>query len=129
MNSKEFTDYEELMQFAESLIGEKKWAVDIRQISDDLYTIYWIEHKTFKAFDGREFYDEIWTTAEGKIICVQDMDVEHVRNALRRVLRQDRETREILESALQQVAQAEDTGDQADETGALWPNPLTRTLH
>lgn len=44
--------------------------------------------------------DDIWTTRDGREIAVGDMDEDHVRNALRMVLRRRREKREQVMEGL-----------------------------
>lgn len=60
--------------------------------------------------------EEYWTTREGKEIAVGEMEVEHLRNAMRMVLRKRRQTvarLEALESALDATV-----GDTQDELAA-----------
>lgn len=111
MNIKEFTDYNELEKFVQPLIDEKKWAIDIRQnTSSGMYKVCWIEHKNYTARDGKVFPDEIWTTAEGEMKCIQDLEPEHAKNVIRMMLRNEREQRAMLQAALSKLAE-----DYADE--------------
>lgn len=43
--------------------------------------------------------DEIWTTKDGRKIAVGDMDEQHVRNALRMVIRKRRESMAKLQQS------------------------------
>lgn len=106
MNKKEFANYQDAEAFVASLQSEHKWAIDFRQNTrTGEFLVCWIEHKLYKAHDGKEFHDEIWVNQEGIMTCVQDMDAEHAKNALRLLLRNEREHRTIIQAALQQMAQ------------------------
>lgn len=114
MNKKEFTDYTELERFVQPLIDEKKWAIDIRQSTKSgKYIVCWIEHKNYTSHTGDVHPDEVWTTIEGEMTCVQDLDPEHAKNVLRMLLRQEREQRMIIQEALRQMAASVDD-DQVD---------------
>lgn len=133
MNTKEFTDYAELEKFVQPLIDEKKWAIDIRQsITSGNFKVCWIEHKNYTAHDGNSFPDEIWTTEQGEMKCIQDLDPEHAKNVLRMMLRQEREQRAMIQAALSRLA-AEVAEDNDDETVANLEEAVSQggnhTLH
>lgn len=108
MNRKEFTDYNEVEKFVNSLVDEKKWAIDLRQnTKTGAYLVCWIEHKTYTAHDGKVYHDEVWTNEAGNLTCVQDLDPEHAKNILRMLLRNEREQRAIVQAALEQIAATE----------------------
>jgi hypothetical protein len=45
-----------------------------------------------------EWQDELWTTKDGRVLKVGDMAEDHVRNALRMIIRRRREMKEKLEN-------------------------------
>lgn len=53
-----------------------------------------------------EFQEETWTTRDGRILTVAEMDESHVRNVLRLVLRRQRALREKLKPIVE-LANAE----------------------
>lgn len=116
MNKKEFANYQDAEDFVASLHSERKWAIDFRQNTrTGEFLVCWIEHKLYKAHDGKEFHDEIWVNQEGMMVCIQDMDAEHAKNALRLLLRNEREQRAVIQAALQQMAQTVTEDDPQEE--------------
>lgn len=109
MNKKEFTDYEELRKFVEPMIAEQKWAIDVRQnTKTGMYMACWIEHKNVDRGDESKEPDEIWTTRDGEMLCVQDMTDTHVRDVLRMLLRNEREARAMLEAAARKMLETDE---------------------
>ncbi len=101
---KEFSNYDDLAVFAQALVDEKKWAIATMELENGAgYAIQWIEHKYFKTHDDKEFPDEIWTTKEGQMMCVQDLEPEHARNVLRMLLRQDREKSAMMQQIMETI--------------------------
>lgn len=103
--------YGEMEEFVRPLLAEKKFAINIRQLPENAgYSIEWIEHKNYTAFDGQEFPDEIWIAEDGRINLVQDLEEGHVRNILRMILRQEREARDAVKAMRESLAAAIENG-------------------
>jgi hypothetical protein len=118
---------DELELFVNKLIGEKQ-VVEVFELPEGMgFEVQWIEHKSYTAQDGRTFPDEIWTTKEGEMKLVQDLEPEHLRNVLRMILRQERESRKSLEGILEQIVDEWSTKID-DEEEEPQPQP-THTLH
>lgn len=129
MESKEFTDFAELEKFIQPLIDEKKWAIDIRQNTNTgVYKACWIEHKNYTSHDGGTYPDEIWTTIDGQMKCVQDLEPEHAKNVLRLLLRQEREQRQIIQAALQSIGDRM-RNEEDDEGSPEFMQPVPQHLH
>lgn len=135
---KEATTFEEAEAIINPLVAENKWAITVMQNADGTFTIQWLEHKKYTAQDGKEFHDEIWTTKEGEMKLVQDLEPEHARNILRMLLRKDREATQAMNALFQQAAEGllegldEDGYDEDEEE--LFPNfsntdSTNKTLH
>lgn len=101
---KEFTGLDGATAFIQTLTEEKKWAISLGQKRDLSYVVQWIEHKMYTAHDGKEFFDEVWTTVDGEMKLIQDLEPEHARNVLRLLLRNERESMVALEDSLAQLA-------------------------
>lgn len=127
MNRKEFTNFDDAQRFIDDLVDEHKWAVDLRQnTKTGEYIVCWVEHKTYKSFDGKEYHDEVWTNEAGEMTCIQDLEAEHAKNILRMLLRNEREQRSILRAALEQVAASISAEiDEQEEVSSL----ANHTLH
>jgi hypothetical protein len=120
----EFDTMEEAQAKFQELQAEGKWASSAVRMPDGKIVLQWIEHKKFVAHDGKEFYDEIWTTFEGEMILIQDMEPEHARNALRMILRQDREAQQAMQTIFDKVAEqliTDDTIDNGLDSSNLTP--------
>lgn len=125
---KQVNNRAEMEAFVEPLIAENRYVINIREVAEDgSFIIQWQEHKKYTAVDGKEFHDEVWTTAEGDIIQVQDLTLDHAHNIIRMYLRQQREARALLESlttALSETDLDEDEEQSVSEVGTAGP-----TLH
>jgi len=89
---KEIKTFEELESFINPLLAEQKYVVEIRELPEKSgYTVEWQEHKTYVSYDGKVYPDEIWTTEDGRVLLVQDIEESHCRNILRMILRRERE--------------------------------------
>jgi anthranilate phosphoribosyltransferase len=89
---------EEVETFVNPLMKENKYVIQVYELINNAgFCVQWIEHKKYTAVDGKEFFDEVWTDAKGNLHLVQDLDSEHVRNILRMILRQERETMNIVD--------------------------------
>jgi hypothetical protein len=117
---KEVSTLAELDAFL-STLNDKRYVIDIEQLSDNgAYIVQWQEHKTYISHTGEEFPEEIWTTEAGDMLQVQDIPVEHCRNILRMILRNERETRHMMETVKNHLIDIAD-----DSTG----NITSHTLH
>jgi hypothetical protein len=113
----EAATFEEAEAIINPLIAEDKWAINVVQKTNGTFSIQWLEHKKYTAHDGKEFHDEIWTTREGEMNLVQDLEPEHVRNILRMMLRNEREASKAMNSFFKQmVEEIQEMGDdESDE--------------
>lgn len=98
---------QEVQAFVEALYAEKRWAISVEPEGED-YKITWIEHKKYVSYTGETHHDEIWRTEDGTLMCVQDMEPEHARNALRMLLRSQRMMQEAVLNTLEKVAEDDD---------------------
>ena len=118
MFKKECATLEEAQEFVKPLLDERKWVIGVQQlVKDGPYHVQWQEHKMYTAMDGREFRDEIWKTEDGRLILVQDLEVEHCRNVLRMLLRQEREQAEVVEMLKRKLGDAISGGEFDDIFG------------
>jgi hypothetical protein len=127
MNTKDFTDPDEAIEFVKSL--QEHNTVDVAKTVDGTFRINWVENKTYVTHDGKEFVDEVWTKEDGTMIACQDLELSHAKNIIRMILRQDRERRTMeaqlhdqIQAALQLIEDNED-----DDIPALNEEP--RVLH
>jgi len=89
---KELKTIEEAQSFVDALYKEEKYIIEVLQLAGDAgYAIQWQEHKSYTAYDGKVWPDEVWRTEDGRLLQIQDIDPEHCRNILRMMLRQERE--------------------------------------
>jgi hypothetical protein len=89
---KELKTIEEAQSFVDALYKEEKYIIEVLQLAGDSgYAIQWQEHKSYTAYDGKVWPDEVWRTEDGRLLQIQDIDPEHCRNILRMMLRQERE--------------------------------------
>ena len=132
---KEVQTFEEAEAIVNPLLAEKKWAVSVIQKTDGSFMIQWMEHKKYTALDGKEFFDEVWTTEKGEIKLIQDLEPEHARNILRMILRKEREATEVMQDIFKEMAENYGDGegfdeDDIDEDGILVePDTKKRILH
>ena len=116
---KELNTFEELEAFI-STLDDKKYAIDIEQLADSgVYIVQWQEHKTYISHTGEEFPEEIWMTEAGDMLQVQDIPLEHCRNILRMILRNERECRAMIDTVRNHLV------DIIDDTGTV----ASHTLH
>jgi hypothetical protein len=103
----EFKTYEELEAFVNPKLAEEKYVMDIRQLPNGAgYSVQWQEHKTYTAFDGKVFPDEVWITEDDRMLLIQDIEPEHCRNILRMMLRQEREARAALDGLTERLLES-----------------------
>jgi hypothetical protein len=96
-------------------MAENKWAVVVDQLEDKSFSVQWIERKMYTAQDGQSFPDEIWTTKEGEIKCIQDLEPEHARNVLRMVLRNERKRSAAVDELTKAIMVSIETGEDLDD--------------
>lgn len=101
----EVNTIEEASAIVDPLMAEKKWAIAVVQKEDGKFIIQWMEHKMYTALDGKEYRDEVWTTKEGDMKLIQDLEPEHAKNIIRMMLRQEREAKQHLDSLYDRVAE------------------------
>jgi len=125
----EFKTYEELEAFVNPMLAEEKYVMDIRRLPDGGYSVQWQEHKTYTAFDGKVFPDEVWLTEDDRMLLIQDIEPEHCRNILRMMLRQEREARAALDGLTERLLESlelmreelqENTEEAASDPFASW---------
>jgi hypothetical protein len=116
MNIQEVKTLEEANAIVEPLMAENKWAITVAQRADGVFVIKWMEHKMYTAQDGKEYRDEVWTTYDGEMKLIQDLEPEHARNIIRMMLRQEREAKAAMEGLYEQLAERIAAGfDESDE--------------
>ena len=91
MQTKDFTDPTEALAFIETLEADN--SVDTIRLAGGIFRINWIKNKMFTSVDGKEYTDEVWTKEDGTMIVCQDLELEHARNIIRMMLRNDRSRR------------------------------------
>lgn len=107
----EVNNAEEVETLVNSLVAEKRWAINVIKLPTGTFVINWTEHKKYTARNGKEFFDEIWINDDGEIKLVQDLEPEHARNILRQMLRREREGEEFMNRLLSQVVDDDDDDD------------------
>ena len=127
---KEVQTLEEAEAIVNPLMAEKKWAVSVIQKTEGSYMIQWVEHKKYTALDGKEFFDEVWTTRDGDMKMIQDLEPEHARNVLRMILRKDREAANLMSDIFKEMAEGLDFDDDTDEDeNSVHTEPEKKLLH
>lgn len=102
--SEKFSDAKDALKCIEKLRIEGKWAISATvDPADNTITIQWEPQKYYTAQDGKEYPDEVWTTLEGKMIQVQDLEPEHCRNIVRMILRQQRENAVAYQELVKEI--------------------------
>jgi hypothetical protein len=122
---KHFTDIGEAQDFVDDLYKEEKWIIKATIGNNDEggYNVEWQEHKKYTAFDGKEYFDEVWTTEQGEVIFIQDLSEAHARNILRMILRNECIQKEAyaglldkLQSAMMNVVNEKDSTESINES-------------
>ncbi len=127
----EVNTIEEASAIVDPLMAEKKWAIAVVQKPDGKFIIQWMEHKMYTALDGKEYRDEVWTTKEGDMKLIQDLEPEHAKNIIRMMLRQEREAKQHLDSLYDRVAETLTgmmSGEQDDDQDDPYQVPGSTTL-
>lgn len=112
----EVNTIEEAEAIVNPLMAENKWAITVVQTVEGKYIITWLEHKMYIAADGKEYRDEVWTTKEGEMKLVQELEPEHARNIIRMMLRQERKYSQIMESAMAEIQNTIDSSNDMDDS-------------
>ena len=107
---KEFDTIEEAEEFLNPLLAENKWGITVVYTKDQKYLVQWIEKKFYTAQDGKDYRDEVWTTIEGEMKLVQDLEPEHARNVVRMILRNERARKAAMDALLERLADQIDEG-------------------
>lgn len=111
MNTKLIHSAIEAIDFVENLAKTDN-TVDVVKTVDGVYSVTWIKNKKYLSHDGKEFTDEVWTKEDGTMIACQDLELEHAKNIIRMMLRQNREqmlrNSSILEEEESQDVDTED---------------------
>lgn len=102
MNTKDFTNPDQAIDFVKGL--QENSTVDVLKLVDGTFRINWLEHKKYTTYDGKEYSDEVWTKEDGTMIACQDLELEHAKNIIRMILRQDRDRR-VMEAELYEQMQ------------------------
>lgn len=103
---------EELEKFIAPLMLEGKYAIDIQELPNGAgYKVQWQEHKTYTAQDGEVFPEEIWFTEAGEMLQVQDISVEHCRNIVRMIIRNERKMRDMMNVAINHIIEKDNASE------------------
>jgi hypothetical protein len=124
---KEFDDIADVDTFIQPLLDAGKYSVFVIQNLSGKFVVEWQEHKHYTAQDGQTFPDEVWITREGEMKFIQDLEPEHVRNVLRRMLRTRRQTEEMMASMEAVIAEA--VGNMGGESSEDETAPPGSMLH
>lgn len=136
MNTKYFIDPDLAIEFVQSL--QENNTVDVAKMADETFKITWIENKKYTTYDGKEFVDEVWTKEDGTMIVCQDLELDHAKNIIRMILRQNRERMIAEEAIYEQIDSAlssimaggsNDEQDQDDLPGWMDILPETKTVY
>ena len=101
---------------------ETSYVIDMQELDDNAgFTVNWQEHKMYTAMDGKEYPEEYWITKNCEMIQVQDIPLEHLRNILRQLLRNDREMIDMADEPNNMPSMCDDTDDE--------PTVVQHTLH
>jgi hypothetical protein len=103
-----FNSVDEAQVFVDELWTKGKYALGILPLDNGKIEVQYIEHKEYIAVDGKTFPDEVWMTKEGKMILVQDLSPDHLRNILRMKIRREREMTAALDLIGQGLAESAD---------------------
>lgn len=109
MHTKTFNTIEEAEKFVYDL-SKQDVTIDTIISDDETYVVNWVENRKYKAFDGKEYTDEVWVKEDNTLVVVQDLEPEHAKNIIRMILRDRKETAKLinrLSVALMQSAEEE----------------------
>lgn len=126
---KEVDSIEEASLFVSPLMAENKWAITVAQRNDGKFIIQWTEHRMYTAQDGVEYRDEVWTTKEGNMVLIQDLEPEHAKNIIRMMLRQEREAKQAMDALYQRLSESLNDGLDSYTDNDSDQSPPTTLLH
>jgi len=118
---KEIGTIEEAQTFVDALYKEEKYIIEVLQLAVGGYAVQWQEHKSYTAYDGKVWPDEVWRTEDGRLLQIQDIDPEHCRNILRMMLRQEREAASRLQALMDAVTANLQAGSEDPVDGSFIP--------
>jgi hypothetical protein len=125
MNTKDFTNPEEATAFIKLL--QKDNTIDVAQTTSGLFRVMWVENKMYTALDGKDYTDEVWTKEDGTMIVCQDLNLEHAKNIIRMIIRNERRLAKAEQDIIDYVnTLSEDDADIIMEDST---SPVTHTLH
>ena len=109
--NKELKTIDEVKALVDDLSKESTYIFDVRELPNDGgFTVQWQPHKKYVAQDGKEYPDEVWFTLDGDMKQIQDLSEDHCRNILRMILRQDRESKNVLDEIVEKITDAAEYG-------------------
>jgi hypothetical protein len=124
MNTKDFTNPEEATAFIKLL--QKDNTIDVAQTTSGLFRVMWVENKMYTALDGKDYTDEVWTKEDGTMIVCQDLNLEHAKNIIRMIIRNERRLAHHQDIIDYVNTLSEDDADIIMEDST---SPVTHTLH
>ncbi len=119
MNTEDIIDPSEALARVKSL-SEGDNTVEVIKTDDGLYRLTWVKNKKYTDFTGVERTDEVWTKEDGTMIACQDLELEHAKNIIRMMLRDEREARQLEALLTNQIGsilselEGEGEGEQED---------------
>jgi len=119
---KELKTIEEAQAFVDALYKEEKYIIEVLQLTVGGYAVQWEEHKSYTAYDGKEWPDEVWRTEDGRLLQIQDIEPEHCRNILRMMLRQERKAASRLQALMDAVRADLQEGSEDPVDGSFIPD-------
>jgi hypothetical protein len=109
---KTFKTNQEAADFFNGIDSDKFAACFIPDPNKDGGTLEWVERKAYTE-NGQEKLDEVWLRQNGEMVQVQDLSVEHARNIIRMILRNQREHQKAMSDFLNQLQQpAQEDGEE-----------------
>jgi hypothetical protein len=100
----EFSSYIDMQNFVDAIDKTNKSFVITT--FDGKYFVHILDTKTYTAHDGKVYPDEIWVTVDGEAVFIQDLEPEHARNVIRRIIRENEKIAEKLDSIDQEILEA-----------------------
>ena len=130
MQTKKFTDMVAAREFGLALFNNG-FVVDAMTNADQTISVNWIMPKKFiNVMDNVEYTDEVWIKEDGTMINCQDLDLEHARNIIRMIMRNDRLRKEEMAKALNQIEHILNGSlDEEVDSATMMPENTDRVLH
>lgn len=131
METKTINDYDELVEFTMQLASNDKVSFDITSLPDQSgWVVKWIKLKTYTTHDGKEFLDEAWVTKAGEMILIQDIGLDHCRNIIRMMIRNQREQAlAVLKATLSNTLESFQDDDDLIQTDIIADEGRGKYLH